>query len=149
MTLAKAGLETDIAAALNSADSTALKAADWGTACGDYAADVVPAANGPAVVAAGAALGASLATAFANTVQATGVAAAEAAFLTFGTSVGAAMAPAFTATPPAGAVGWAAIFAATYTSTGDSAADAADAIDTWMKTGTATPSGGGAPVNWS
>lgn len=70
----------------------------------------------------------------------------EAALVTFAATVGTGMAPAFVATPPVAPVGLS-------FPTEDNAQDAADAIidtiNTWLKTGTAVPSGGGPPVNWS
>lgn len=70
----------------------------------------------------------------------------ESALVTFAATVGTGMAPAFTATPPVAPVG------ITFPEEDDAqtAADAIiDTINTWLKTGTATPSGGGSPVNWS
>ena len=56
----------------------------------------------------------------------------------------------YTPTPPPGPVGFAARFAAASPATHAAAAAAmAGIIDTWMRTGSATPSGGGAPVAWS
>ena len=66
-----------------------------------------------------------------------------------GGTVGGGMAPAFVATPPPGPVGFAGLFSLPYPSTHSAAATGVrDAIDTWAKTGSATPSGGGSPVNW-
>lgn len=73
----------------------------------------------------------------------------ELALAQFATTVGGGMAG-FTATPPPGPVGFAAEFAPPFPATHAAAAASVGAlIDTWMRTGTATPSGGGAPVNWS
>jgi len=88
----------------------------------------------------------SLATAFASEDAVPGM---ETAFTTLGVAIGTGMAPAFTAVPPAGPVGWATLFSGTTDDTQEAADNIATAIDDWMKTGTATPSGGGSPVNWS
>jgi hypothetical protein len=74
----------------------------------------------------------------------------ETAFASFASTVGTGMAPAFIATPPPGAVGFAAQFAGPYPETHADAGDQIGSlIDTWMRTGTAVPSGGGSPVPWS
>jgi hypothetical protein len=74
----------------------------------------------------------------------------ETAFTAFATAVGTGMAPAFVAVPPAGLVGFAAQFGGAMPDTHAEAGDViATMIDTWMKTGTATPSAGGAAVLWS
>lgn len=70
----------------------------------------------------------------------------EAALVSFATTVGNGMAPAYTATPPVSPVG----ISFSNMSDAQDAADAViDTIDTWLRTGTATPSSGGSPVNWS
>lgn len=117
----------------------------WTSAVEAYAAAIVPAST--AVTAACSTLSAALASAF--QVENGAVPLMEAAFLAFGATVGGGMAPAFVAAPPAGPVGFAGHFADTYDSHADAASGIADLIDTWMKTGTATPSVGGSAVNWS
>ena len=145
MPLDPAGLKTDLEALASSPSATvALCAADWADAVADYAAAVVPASS--QVATAAATLQTALEAAFSS-----GAAAApmETAFAAFGVTVGAGMAPAFVATPPASPVGFAGLFTAPYPTThSDAATGVRDAIDTWAKTGTATPSGGGSPVNW-
>ena len=139
------GLKTDLEAFASSPSATvALCAADWANAIASYAAAVVPAST--TVSAAAATLQTALVSAFNS-----GAAAApmEAAFAAFGVTVGGGMAPAFVATPPPGPVGFAGLFSLPYPSTHSAAATGVrDAIDTWAKTGSATPSGGGSPVNW-
>ncbi|NRA02909.1 MAG: hypothetical protein HRU00_09940 [Myxococcales bacterium] len=139
-------LESDIAA-IDGGDDTTEAAGQWGDAMDDYAAGVVPVCS--TVSAAIATLKGAMDTAFQNTVKATTVSALEAAFAAFGVTIGGGMAPAFTAVPPPGTVGFSGLMASDQSSQADMAEDWADAIDTWMKTGTATPSGGGSPINWS
>lgn len=120
-------------------------AAAWAAAIEAWASAVVPAST--AVTAAVAALETALNAAFGNPAAA---AAMETAFATFGAAVGVGMAPAFTAVPPPAPVGFAAVFAMAHPATRQEGVDrVADALDLWMKTGTATPSGGGSPANWS
>lgn len=117
----------------------------WADAMGQYAAAIVPAST--TVAAAAATLATALNTAFSAPAAAAGM---ETAFAAFATTVGSGMAPAFTGTPPPAPVGFAAIFAMTPPSTRQDGVDrVADAIDLWIKTGVATPSGPGSPVNWS
>jgi heme/copper-type cytochrome/quinol oxidase subunit 1 len=98
------------------------------------------------VAAAAATLEGALATAFAASAAAPGM---ESAFAAFAATVGTGMAPAFVATPPAGQVGFATQFLAQPATHALAAAAISGLIDTWMKTGSATPSGGGAPVPWT
>ncbi len=146
MPLNPAGLTADLTA--NFADPGATYAAcgqQWADAMQAYAAAVVPAST--TVAAAATALAADLAAAFA---QPSAIASMETAFAAFATTVGLGMAPAFTAVPPPGAVGFAAQFGGAHPAThADAASAISGIIDTWMRTGTATPSGGGAPVPWS
>ena len=146
MPLNPAGLKTDLEALASSPKATvALCAADWASAISSYAAAVVPAST--TVAAAAATLQTALISAFNS-----GAASApmETAFLTFATTVGGGMAPAFVAVPPPSPVGFAGLFSTPYPSTHSAAATGVkNAIDAWAKTGTATPSGGGSPVNWS
>jgi hypothetical protein len=109
-----------------------------------YAAGVVPAST--AVPAAAGTLESALVGAFGGT---TAPADLEGAFLAFATAVGAGMAPAFVAVPPPAPVGFAAQLTTNQATKSAAASAFASSIDTWMRTGTATPSGGGAPVNWS
>jgi hypothetical protein len=138
MTLSKSGLKSDIEDLAASPGATIADCAQaWADAMQTYAGGVVP--PSAAVASAAATLKTALQSAFANSVAATTAAAMEAAFAAFGAAVGVGMAPVFTATPPAGAVGFAALFAAAKPATHTLAATAiSDAIDTWMKAGTAT-----------
>lgn len=121
----------------------------WATAVGSYAGSVVPACTVPAATAAQTALQTAIATTFAGTDAATTAASLETAFLAYATALGAGMVPGFVATPPSEAVGFATLFTAPYPATHAAAAQRiADAIDTWLKTGTAVPSGGGPAVHW-
>lgn len=146
MPLNAAGLQTDLTSlAASPPPSIAGCAAAWASAMQSYAAGVVPPST--AVAAAASTLQAALASAFATPAAAPGM---ENAFKTFATTVGGGMAPAFVATPPAGAVGFAAQFALAHPATHSAAAAALRTkIDTWMRTGTAVPSGGGAAAPWS
>jgi len=120
-------------------------AQQWAEAMGAYAASIVPAST--AVAAATATLKTALESAFALPAAATSM---ETAFLAFATTVGGGMAPGFVATPPPAPIGFATQFAGPHPATHAEAAQAiADLVDAWMKTGTATPSGGGSPVAWS
>jgi len=117
----------------------------WADAMEAYAAGVVPASL--TVSAAAATLSGALSAAFASPAAAPGM---ETAFAAFAATVGGGMAPAFVAVPPPAPVGFAVQFAGPKPEThADAAAALRSLIDAWMKTGTATPSGGGAPVNWS
>jgi hypothetical protein len=73
----------------------------------------------------------------------------ESAFLTFATTVGAGM-TGYTPTPPPAPVGFAAHFSAPHPeSHAEAAASIAPLIDTWLRTGTATPLPSGTPIPWS
>jgi len=72
----------------------------------------------------------------------------SAAFATFAASVGSGMAG-FTAVPPPGSLGVVALLATPQPTHADAAEEWATKIDTWMKTGTATPIPSGSAVNWS
>lgn len=138
-------LQSDILAMCSDPGATAAAcAADWASTMADYAAGVVPASLG--VTAAAAVLQGALTSAF-SAANGTGVAMLESAFTAFGVAVGAGMLPAFVATPPSGPVGFSGLTATTSASAAASAM--AGLIDTWMRTGSATPSVGGAPVIWS
>jgi hypothetical protein len=119
----------------------------WADAMGDYASGIVPAST--TVPAAASALALDLESAFASP---TAPADADLAFTTFATAVGLGMVG-FVSTPPPAPVGFALAFAeppASWPETHSSAADSwASKVDAWMRTGTATPVSGGAPVPWS
>lgn len=110
-----------------------------------YAAAIIPAST--TISAAASTLSGALNTAFATEAAA---AAMESAFAAFAVTVGGGMAPAFVATPPPAPVGFATLLVPPFPETHEAGATAMkNAIDAWMKTGTATPSGGGSPVPWS
>jgi hypothetical protein len=68
---------------------------------------------------------------------------------TFAATVGGGMAG-FVAVPPPAPVGFGDQFAQPHPATHAEAASAITTIvDAWMRTGTATPTAGGPPVNWS
>lgn len=73
----------------------------------------------------------------------------ETAFLNFATTVASGMSPAFVGTQPIGSIGFADLFLLKPETHSEGAQNFADAIDMWMKTGTAVPSTGGAVINWS
>lgn len=119
-------------------------AQQWADAVEAYALAVVPVST--TVTAAASTLSSSLAVAFALPAAAASM---EAAFTAFGTAVGAGMAPAFVATPPPGPVGFATQFALFPATHALAATAISGLIDTWAKTGTAVPSGGGPAVPWT
>lgn len=145
MSLNLAGLKSQLAENFASPGATAAACGQqWGDAMSAYASGIVPAST--TVSAAAATLSTALTAAFAT---GSAIALMDTAFLAFAVTVGAGMAPAFVATPPAAPPSFGVVFAVLYP-THALAADAIGAlIDVWMKTGTATPSGGGAPVLWS
>lgn len=127
-------------------DVTASRAAcaqEWASCMQSYAAAIVPAST--TVAAAAATLSSALAGAFAAPSAATPV---DAAFLAFATTVGSGMAG-FTPVPPPAPLGIASLLAVTRDTHAEAAAAFASHIDTWMRTGTATPLPSGSPVNWS
>lgn len=74
----------------------------------------------------------------------------ELAFANFANTIATGMLPAYVGTPPPGSVGFYNLFNMDFPDTwAEGAQRFATAIDNWMKTGTATPSGGGSPINWS
>jgi hypothetical protein len=125
--------------------TTADAAQAWALAVRTYANGLSVPGTSTAVTAAAAVLQSSLATAFGSASAAPGM---ETAFTTFGAAAGVGMAPAYTATPPGGEVGFATLFATVRASASVAAEAVAGAINTWMKTGTAVPSGGGPAVHW-
>lgn len=142
MALNPTGAKTTLGSLFSNPASTETAArAEWKSAIQTLAAAVVPAST---TVASAATTLETAIIGFNATDAALG--SLEAALVTFAATVGTGMAPAFTATPPVAPVGLS-------FPTEDDAQDAADAIidtlNTWLKTGTAVPSGGGPPVNWS
>jgi len=117
----------------------------WADAVESYASAIVPPSTTSA--AAGSALAGALVAAFAPPDAS---AAMSAAFTAFAAALGLGMAPAFVAVPPPTPIDFATQFANPKPSTHAAAGLAlATLIDTWMRTGTATPASGGAPVNWT
>lgn len=118
-------------------------AQQWADAMEDYATAIIPAST--TVAAAAATLKTALEVAFALPAAAASM---ETAFTAFATAVGGGMAPAFVGTPPANPVGFATQFTL-FPATHELAATAISGlIDTWMKTGIATPPSGPA-VPWT
>jgi hypothetical protein len=127
-------------------NSFALAAAEWAAIFQSYSSGVIPAST--TVPTAASALESALATAFQGP-QPVG-AVVDAAFQTFAATVGSGMAPAFVAVPPPSPPGFVANLLPPFPPTHAlAAAKWRNVLDVWMRTGTATPSGGGAPVNWS
>lgn len=128
------------------ADPTATAAAcaqEWADALQAYAAGIVPASS--TVAAAAATLSGALAGAFSG-----GSAAGpfDAAVLAFATTVGGGMAG-FTGTPPPAPLGVASLLGTMHTDSAVAAASWATHIDTWMRTGQATPVPSGSPNAWA
>ena len=146
MPLAPSGLSSALEGiAANPPASVAECAQAWADAVGNYASGVVPPSL--TVAAAKATLASALASAFAAPAAAPLM---ETAFTAFAATVSGGMAPAFVGTPPPAPVGFASQFAGPKPATHAAAGAALSSlIDTWMKTGTATPSGGGAPSPWT
>jgi hypothetical protein len=144
MPLNSGGLQSALLAQFKApASSAAGCAQQWADAVGNYASAVAPPSL--SVSAARSALAAGLTAAFSSPLAAPGM---ESAFAAFAATVAAGMAPTFVGAPPPRPVGFAAMFA-TLSPTHEAAAAAMAAlIDSWMRSGTATPSVGGAPVPW-
>ena len=146
MPLVRSTLETALRSLSESPGETIADCAKlWADALGDYFAAVVPPSTTAA--AAKATLQTALAGAFAAPAAAPLM---DTAMTAFAGALGAGMAPAFVAVPPPAPVGWALLFSPPYPNTAASAASKiASRIETWARTGTATPSAGGSPTPWS
>lgn len=146
MPLIAATLQTDLADLAASPGATYAECAEaWASAIGSYASSVVPAST--TVAAAQSALTGLLLAAFQTTNAAPLM---ESAFTAFALTVGGGMAPAFVAVPPPAPVGFATKFTGPNPTTHAEAGQSLGTlIDTWMRTGTATPSAGGPSVPWS
>jgi len=132
MTL-NAGTLADNLQAIGPQATVAGAAAAWASAVGSYAAGVVPVSTTAA--AATATLQTALTTVFGWAQAAYGM---EIVFATFATTLGVGMAGAgFTGAPPVGSVGFAALFATPVANAQDAAEAVANAIHTWMTSGTA------------
>jgi hypothetical protein len=115
----------------------AAAAAAWAGAVGAYAAGVFPAST--AIAAATAGLQTALADAFAQEDSTDAIEAVEDAFGAFAVVVAGGMAGAgFTGAAPSGDVGFAELFDDPTDDASAAAEAVADAIHTWMQTGTAT-----------
>ena len=123
-------------------------AKNWANAICDYAATVTPVATPIAVEAAKAAFEAAV---FGLITSQTFIVGIPAAFTTYAAALGAGMSPSFVATPPPTPIVLDAAWAIGLAGGKDSeiAKTLTTIIDTWFRTGTATPSVGGAPVLWS
>ena len=142
-------LESDIED-IDGGDSVEDASDQWANDAMDpYAVGVVPVLAAGVMAGASAALEASLVGVFGNTVVATTTTQMELAFTTFAATMAAGMAPAFVGTPPPAPVGFSALLTTNQPSKAVASAAWASAIEAWMITGTAVPSGGGSPVNWS
>lgn len=132
---------------VNVSGSRAACAQEWADALEAYAAGIIPAST--TVTTAATALASSLTSLF-GSATAAGAAASgfDAALLTFATSVGGGMAG-FTPVPPPAPLGISSLLSTTQSTHSAAAAAFATKIDTWMRTGTATPLPSGSPVNWS
>lgn len=107
----------------------------WADAAQAWAAGIVPAST--AVTAAAASLATALNSAFGGASSAAVASAMESAFLAFATAIGVGMAG-YTPVPPPGPIGFSTLFA-TNASTRQAGVDkVADALDTWMRTGSST-----------
>jgi hypothetical protein len=145
MALDDAELESQVdALAADPPPTIAACATAWADAVEAHFSAIVPAST--TVSAARATLESALAVAFASPAAAPGM---EIAFAAFAVTVGGGMAPAFVATPPPAPVGFAAQFLVQPPTHAAAAAAVAALLGAWARTGTATPSGGGAPVPWS
>jgi hypothetical protein len=148
MPLNTPGLQSSIQSLMDDPGASAAECAQsWASLIGSYAAGVIPASV--SVAAAQTALQAALLSAFTSAPGA-GAALFDAALTAFGAAVGTGMAPAFVAVPPPAPAGFATQAGASPPQDATAAVTVlASLIDTWMRTGTATPSVGGPPVIWT
>jgi hypothetical protein len=116
----------------------------WADAMTAYASAVVPASA--TMVSASFTLVTLLASAFAT---GSAGAAVDSAFQSWAASLGVGMGPAFVAVPPPSPPGFAAGLGTAQASHASAAAYWAGLIDSWARTATATPAGGGAPAPWA
>lgn len=146
MPLATATLQSALQSTFSSPGATIADCSSlWANAIGTYFAPVAPPSL--TVAAAQATLQTQLAAAFALPAAASAM---DAACTAFAATVGAGMLPAFVAVPPPAPVNWLALFAEPYPTThAEAAQKISSALDTWARTGTATPSLGGSPIPWT
>lgn len=155
MALVKANLESALKALMDPNDvgfttfpaSTPITAERWSTIINNYASSVIPASLGSA--AAKLALQTTLLGIDPNTQN--GLVLFANGLTAYAAALGAGMAPAFIAVPPPIPIVLSTMSAAGLAgaSGSDCASILATLIDTWFRTGTATPSGGGSPIFWS
>ncbi len=142
-------VKSTLAAALkNIADnpptSHAQAASQWANAIVSYASSVTPPST--TVSTGQSALQGVFTTAFASNDAAPSM---ETAMADFGATIAGGMAP-FVAVPPVGSIGFAGLWSGTTDDTQAAADELAEAIDDWMKTGTATNTAvPPVTVNWS
>jgi hypothetical protein len=149
MPLDATSLKSTLVAIATDPPGSALEAAGrWADAAQAYASTVLPAAVPGPVAAATAVLRDALAIAFAGPDAAEAM---DAAFQVFGAAVaaGISLTGVFTPTSPQDPVGFVALFENTMRDTAaQGGEDIGDAIDAWMKSGTAVPLSGGTLVQW-
>jgi hypothetical protein len=144
MPLVAATLESSLADLFDAPPATVAGCAQaWADALVDYAGAIIPAST--TVATAGATLTGALVAAFSGT---TAPAAMETAFAAFAVTVGGGMAG-YVATPPPSPVGFALQLATNASTKAAAAASWASLIDTWLRTGSATPLPSGPPILWS
>ncbi len=140
-----ASLSSDLEAVFSNPGSSESDVADgWSDAISAYALGVVPASIGH--VAAKAAFRAALEGFGAPGAS---VAALQAGLTAFAAQIGLGMAPAFVATPPAGPCPLESMNTDRPATHALAAGNVTSIIDSWFRSGTAVPSGGGSPVPWS
>lgn len=134
MPLVPATLQAQLASTFANPPETAQQCAQaWANAMQAYAAAIVPPST--TVAAATSALSTALAVAF--TQRPSGAAAMENAFAAFAVSLGGGMAG-YVAVPPVAPIGFASLFATHPATHAEAAQRLTSAIDSWMRTGTAT-----------
>lgn len=144
MALDLAALEEGLESVASNPPAThAACAKAWAEALGEYAEGIVPAST--TVEVAVEILEEQLVAAFQTTNAAPRM---EIAMGLFAFALATGMAGFEPALPPV-AVGFSDQFSTKPETHAQAAEEVANLIDTWMRTGTATPTGGGTPVNWS
>ena len=150
MPLVRETLSSSFSSFFASPPSTAAQCAqEWANSMSDYCLAISPPST--TVLAASSVLSSTLTSIFESSTAASATAAAmEAAWAIFAASVGVGMSPSFVPTPPPGLVGFLTLFQSEPPDTHAEAAQRfSSRIDTWIRTGTAVPSGGGGVINWS
>lgn len=130
---------------LDAAQTRSACAAAWADAMSAFVSTILPLSS--SVAAAALTLRGSLETAFATH---SAMSAVDGAFQAFGATLALGMTPAFIGAPPPLAPGFEAAALEPFPSTHEQAAARWRArLEAWIRTGTATPAAGGAPVPWS